>query len=261
MKVDALRYCISDWDQAEKCLSNNSKDLHISVTRFVNNRSLVGRRISVTHTKLGVLFSTLIAPSGQLVSTDDEAAHVMSVEEILSQLALFGFLIKYREEYALSGEQLSYLIELQRIGFDKICPVIVLQRDAHARTKKFIRRICAIDSGENSELLIGGVKLTEAELAKKCLSSTLMDITDISLAKKFQWDWLTYPISIQTILDANGTIRTPIGYEEVTDYDEYPTEDEIPAELPSITEDIVVDTPPSDTSTEGFHIYTGEDDG
>lgn len=206
MSKPKLRYEISNWVQATKCLSNNSKSLHITVSDFIMNPHLTGTRVAVESKQFGTLFAVVVNPRGSYITeeVDGNLIPQLTTSQILEQLALYGFYIIFKQEQTLSGDQLSYLMDLQRLGYDKITRIHVAERTPDHGIK-VTRRIVAIDLAENQDLIDFDKKLTFVDYSQRMKSGVLSDITDASHDRKFEWDWLSYTIAIEDILDANMT--------------------------------------------------------
>lgn len=240
-ELKRLRYSISSWLQATKCLSNNSKELHISVANYIHNVDFEGQIISVLHAKYGVMFAAITSGRGYLISDTDEDGHelpLLTTEQVLKQLEKFGFDIKYEEEPNLSGEQLTFLTNLYDLGYDAITRVKIkypkITRNAYI----------AYDSSKGVEYLSFNTMVSKAEFDASLESSAIVDVAKMN--KDLEWDWLTYTCQIKDLLDDNSTVhhigeRSPV------------------VEPPIIDE---VDVPVTELSTpdiSGYHIYGAVD--
>ena len=116
-----LRYSISSWRQLVDVKSNNSPRLSISVTDFIQNREIAGLRICVEHENFGPMFTCILKAHGSIVTCPGNSYyHEFTVDDILKELYKYGFYIKYDPKNALTGNQLEYLMTLDKLGFDKI---------------------------------------------------------------------------------------------------------------------------------------------
>ena len=103
-----LRYRISNWKQLEGAKSNNSRDLSISVTTFVNDHRLNGQRIKVEHRVFGTLFACIVSGKGTLLTENSEGyIHEFTPAQILAELEKFGYYIQYDPTEQLSGNQID----------------------------------------------------------------------------------------------------------------------------------------------------------
>jgi len=182
--ADPLRYKISSWKQLPGCLSNTSKHLKIHVSSIFKDPGLTGLRITVEHCMFGTLFATVLNANGELIYP--EYANRLSDEEILKQLANYGFLIEYTPEVKLPPEQLNYLRTLQTLGFDKIRILPVKFRDGKVEIKTVVFNV---EHNPNwlSYPYEAPYKEWEAALAK---TGSALNITDVSITKQFDWGWL-----------------------------------------------------------------------
>ena len=129
---DSLRYRISSISQLPQCKSNNSRDLSIKVEQLLNNPILNGTKVSVCHTDFGVLFSTVLDASGNMVDSKVGGTQNMSWDIIKQELAKYGFVVDYRPEEKLSNAQIEYLKTLNNLRFDKIRFISVYHVDKNS---------------------------------------------------------------------------------------------------------------------------------
>lgn len=211
MELNELRYEISDWTQATECLSNNSRQLSIEVSKLIRNKRIRGTRISVVHPEFGNLFTAIVQAAGSFITDHSEsglAIPEMTTSEILTQLSRFGFNIIYVQEKSLPGPQLAYLMKLVELGYDKITKVIVRSRvDGNLRDVKVV---VAIDTAENQDLIHFETVLTEVQFAERASKGTIFNLTEPSKELNFEWDWLSYTIAIEDILEANLDKKKPV---------------------------------------------------
>lgn len=244
-ELQRLRYSISSWSQATKCLSNNSKDLHISVADYIHNVDFEGQILSVVHTKYGTMFATITNGQGHLISETDEDGRqlpLLTTEEVLRQLEKFGFDITYAEEPNLSGEQLTFLTNLYDLGYDAITRVRI-------KYPKITRTAyIAYNSSKSVKYLKFDtmVSKTEFDASLECGEIANIAKMDTSL----EWDWLTYTCQISDLLDDNSVVhrideRSPVVEPPIIEGETVPPV--IPeAEMPTTFA-------PVDPS--GYHIY------
>ncbi len=198
-----LRYQISDWKQLCKCKSNNSSKLKINVTEFIQNSDVRGTRISVDHELLGTLFTYVVNLSGGIISpVSSSIDSELSTNEILAQLAKFGFLVTFKEYAHLSGDQLQYLMTLQNLHFDKIRLLNVW--DASSGIKEFTTYVVAFKLDFLSDWLNAGYSPSKSEYLEAMNAGYAINISAISRDKEFRWDWLyNWVADINDILESN----------------------------------------------------------
>lgn len=199
MEPTPLRYNISSWYQATQCLSNNSSHLHIVVSDFVQNDALEGLRIAVEHDTLGVLFSYVLADSGDIISRID-VSYLLTTQQILQQLSLYGFLITFNQKAYLPGDQLQFLMTLQGLHFDKLRLLPVL--DPATRTGKTL--IVAFKIADHPEWLDNTATAYLSEFKQATATGTAFNISTISESERYRWDWLDYVADIDDILRDNA---------------------------------------------------------
>lgn len=207
-KKDPLRYRISDWRQLKNCLSNNSKDLSISVTTFLQDDRLNGLRIQVIHEDFGVLFACVIDAKGRIVTDiNDEEQPEFTVAQILTELKKYGFLIEYHPTEHLPGNQLSFLINVSNLGFDKLRIMNVWRWENGV--KVFNQNIVVFNSKEHPDWLNAGYSASQTEFKDALMNSSAVNITLVSEVNNYNWSWLyNFVASISDILEDNTGIRT-----------------------------------------------------
>lgn len=182
-----LRYRISTWLQLKHCRSNLSKSLRIEVNQFVNSSVLTGTRIAVVHELYGTLFACLVDAYGSLVQPDESGqVPELTPETIINELYKFGFNVVYRPASSLSGDQLSYLMTLKGLGYDKIRVLPVNQTDNVSKVY-----IVAFQPSALGNWLNSGYASSVSEFTAALNAGTACNLTDISRTKKFDWSWLT----------------------------------------------------------------------
>ena len=242
-ELKRLRYRISNWSQAVKCLSNNSKELHISLANYMHNSDFEGRILSVVHTKFGTMFATVVDGQGRILSVTDEHGDelpLLTTAEVLKQLEKFGFDISYEEEPHLSGEQLTFLMKLRDLGFDAITKVKV----QHPKTSRYCT--IAYDSSQTLEYLSFNSAVSKAQFDKSLEDGAIVNIAKMDTT--LEWDWLTYTCQIDDLLEANSVVhhiseRSPA----------LPTTEVISSDVAEQPAEIATPDP------SGFHIYGAVD--
>lgn len=184
-----LRYQISNWKQLPNCKSNNSKQLHLHVTDFIQNNDINGVRITLDHDVYGELFSYVVNASGSLVSTfDKDIKYELTTDDILTQLAKYGFLITFHSWEDLSGDQVQYLMTLQNLHFDKIRLLSVW--DAPNGVKEFKLHVVAFQVEQLPDWLNAGYAPSKTEFLDALNSGYAINISAISETRNYRWDWL-----------------------------------------------------------------------
>ncbi len=195
-----LRYRISSWTQLPDCLSNNSKNYYITVTDLTQQKDINGLVLTVHHAKYGVLFSAMPDSSGKLISEyDEEGVDIpsMTCEEILTQLKRFGFDIQYNQESSLPDYTLSFLMQLDDLGYSKITRIHV----GRAPGKNYV---VALKADGNEDIYTFGSSITEAKFNKKLASNNVINITE---QKDVTWTWVDRTYNIEDVLQANADIE------------------------------------------------------
>ena len=198
-----LRYNISNWFQLSECKSNNSTDLYITVKRVIDDGShrLTGTIILVNHTQYGTLFACLINSNGTLLTPDPDSGMIkeFSTDEICKELYKFGFDVTFKINQHLSGEQISYLMTLSDLKFDKIRKLYVQNLDGH-----YAEYLVAFNVEKCPDWIANDFTCGIKPFLNALNSSGAMNLTDLEQTKGFDWTWLTYVANIDDIIEDNG---------------------------------------------------------
>lgn len=202
-----LRYNISNWLQLSKCRSNNSVDLYITVKQIIDDGShrLQGINILVNHTQYGTLFACLIKSNGSLLTPDPESGIIkeFTTDEILAELNKFGFDVTFEINQHLSGEQISYLITLSELNYDKLRVLPVYDQDSLGN-RIFSDYIVAFNVEQCPEWLDVNNVSSKRDFLTKLNDGVAVNLTYVSKTSQFDWTWLTYVANIEDIIRDNG---------------------------------------------------------
>lgn len=210
-----LHYNISNWLQLSECRSNNSADLYITVKQVIDDGShrLTGIIIMVNHTQYGNLFTCLINSSGSLLTPDPISGIIkeFSTDEILAELNKFGFDVTFEINQHLSGDQISYLITLSDLGFDKLRKLYVYIDDntiisttSEKSQRHYSEYLVAFNVENCPDWIQNDYTCSSKTFLKALESSGAMNLTDLKQTKGFDWTWLTYVANIDDIIEDNG---------------------------------------------------------
>ena len=198
-----LRYNISNWLQLSGCKSNNSTDLFITVKQVIDDGShrLTGLIIQVNHTQYGTLFACLVNASGTLLTPDPDSGIIreFSTDEILKVLNTFGFDITFSINQHLSGDQISFLITLNDLGFDKLRMLEVQQSDG-----RYANYLVAFNVEKCPDWIKNDFTCGRKPFLESLNNSGAMNLTDLKQTKGFDWTWLTYVANIEDIIEDNN---------------------------------------------------------
>lgn len=199
-----LRYNISNWMQLAECKSNNSTDLYITVRQIIDDGShrLQGINILVNHNQYGTLFACLVNSSGTLLTPDPDSGIIkeFSTEEILVELNKFGFDVTFEINQHLSGNQISYLMTINDLGYDKLRRLYVQDKpDGGYSEYIVVFNVAKCPDWINMDFCCGKKPFVDA-----LMSSGAMNLTDLEQTKGFDWTWLTYVANIEDIIEDNG---------------------------------------------------------
>lgn len=198
------RYRISDWHQLTRCLSNNSRDLSITVTDFIQNFKLNGIRIQVSHNEFGVMFACVVNSSGSLISSDSSNWAVdMTPASIIQQLAKFGFLVEYSPVDHLPGHQLRFLQTISKLNFDKLRVLPVNSLSDGSKSVRYC--LVAFNVKDNPTWINSSYVASSAEYLAALSNGSAMNLENISDQNNYDWSWLDYVANISDILRDNAT--------------------------------------------------------
>ena len=198
-----LRYNISNWLQLSEGKSNNSTDLYITVKQVIDDGShrLTGIIILVNHTQYGTLFACTINSTGSLLTPDPSSGIIkeFTTDEILAELNKFGFDVTFEINQHLGGDQISYLMTLYDLGFDKLRMLEVQQLDGMYSNYLVAFNVDKCPDWIQNDFTCGRKVFLEA-----LNNSGAMNLTDLKQTKGFDWTWLTYVANIEDIIEDNG---------------------------------------------------------
>lgn len=203
MNLTPLRYNISNWAQATECLSNNSPDLSISVST-ITDRILSGQLISVHHVLYGTLFAAMTSGDGVIVSDNNGYGMPitwMSTDEILAQLARFGFYITYNVQAHLPGDTLACLMKLYNLGFDQISRIKVNPK--HSDKSSFIA-VVSFNGAAHPSWLAYPCEISYEEFISASSDGTAFNVSGISQFLGIDWSWLTFVANISDVIRENS---------------------------------------------------------
>ena len=198
-----LRYNISNWLQLSECKSNNSADLYITVKQVIDDGShrLTGLIILVQHNQYGTLFACMVNADGTLLTKDQNSEIIweFTTDEITKILATFGFDITFHINQHLSGDQISYLMTVSDLGFDKLRRLIVQGTDG-----RYSEYIVVFNVAKCPEWIANDYVCGIKPFLESLNNSGAMNLTDLEQTKGFDWTWLTYVANIDDIIEDNG---------------------------------------------------------
>lgn len=198
-----LRYKISDWHQLTEVRSNNSRDLFISVADFIQDDRLNGLRIQVNHKAFGVLFACLINAHGTMISElSENLVYELTPKQILLQLKTFGFIVTYEPNKHISGSQLTFLMQLQGLGYDKLRILNVWHTENEVKVFKWY--VVAFNIKENPEWINNGYSPSEKEYETALKNGSCFNVSALCKEKNWSWSWLDYVANISDILEDNA---------------------------------------------------------
>lgn len=184
----ALKYRISSWKQLPKCLSNNSKYLHIRVGEYTAN-TLSGTRILIEHELLGTLFACLVNAHGELLcKNSQDVIFELTPTQILQELEKFGFFVIYNPVSDLSGDQIDFLITINKLKYDKIRILSVWNIEHGAKQLK--EYVVAFLAQDNPQWLNASYSPSHSEFVSALSQGTAFNVSSLSECAQYNWAWL-----------------------------------------------------------------------
>jgi hypothetical protein len=183
---EPLRYNISNWLQLSECRSNNSADLYITIKQVIDDGShrLTGIIILVQHTQYGTLFACIINSSGSLLTPDPVSGKIkeFTTDEILAELNKFGFDVTFEINQHLSGDQISFLMTVNDLGYDKL-RVLSVQDKPDGRYSDYL---VVFNVEKCPDWIYNDYTCGKKVFVDALTSSGAMNITDLPQNKGFQ---------------------------------------------------------------------------
>lgn len=200
--LNDLRYRISDLHQLKYALSNNSRDLKIVVSDFIQDDRLGGIRIQVVHHQFGVLYACVVNAYGSMVSMLDDDRSRKEIDNLLYELKKYGFIIMYKPQKNLPSNQIEYLISLNKLGFDKIRILNVYHYENGI--KQFRWYVVAFNVDLVSDWINNAYSPSYDEFSSALESGGAINISALSDTHRWSWDWLDFVGDIDDILKDNA---------------------------------------------------------
>lgn len=198
-----LRYKIVDWHQLVDVQSNNSSDLRVRVTDFINDTRLSGTRISVVHKDFGTLFSCLINASGSLITdVNDNISFEFTTDQILEALSKYGFIVEYNQKSHLPEGQLTFLSSLQTLGYDKLRILDVYQ--VKYGEKQYKSYLVVFNIEQNPSWIDNMHIASESEFLEALRNGSAVNVSATNGANSWSWGWLNFVANISDILEENA---------------------------------------------------------
>ena len=183
-----LQYKINSWDQLSQCRSNNSPDLRIRVSKYVQNQDIEGTKIEVTHPTYGTLFALTILPRGDLITNiEKDNLDTIHHDQLLNELKRYGFYVLYEESEYLPSGQVRLLKTLQGLRFDKLRLFVV--HDLSDQWEDTLR-VTAFNLIDHQDWLNASYSPSKKEWETAILDGTAFNVSGLDEAKKYHWDFL-----------------------------------------------------------------------
>ena len=200
-----LRYEITDWHQAVNAMSNNSPELKLKITDFINDDRLTGLRISVWHQQFGTIFACVLNADGSFVdNTDGNVLPEFSTVRILEELAKYGFYIVYKQKQHLPSDQIEYLKTVQNLDYDKLRFISVQIKERFGETH-YTKYIVVFNIEKNPRWLDINHVASESEFTEALRNGSAVNISEQSKKFRWDWNWLNFVANISDIIEENAT--------------------------------------------------------
>lgn len=170
-----------------------------------------GTIVSVEHKDFGTVFACLVNSSGSILSpVAYEFMPELTTDQILAELYKFGFDIEFKPENNIPGDQLEFLMTVDRLGYQKIRTLCVYHYD-NGKTRVAKNHVVLFNVVENvnENWLNNTYACSEKEFTERLRDGSCMDLCNLSEERKFNWGWLTYVANIFDILRNNSDVEMP----------------------------------------------------
>lgn len=169
------------------CRSNNSPDLKINVSTFMQNDEIVGKHVEVYHPIYETLFAYTITPKGGLITEFDDTTDVMHTSTLLNELKRYGFYVDYVEEFNLSSGQIDLLRTVSGLHYDKLRLVAVHEDRDYDIVKNYI---IAFNMKTHSQWLNSNYSPSRIEFNQALLDGSAFNISNMEYASQYNWSWI-----------------------------------------------------------------------
>ena len=163
---------------------------------------LTGIIILVQHNQYGTLFACMVNADGTLLTKDSNSEIIweFTTDEITKILATFGFDVTFHINQHLSGNQISYLMTVSDLGYDKLRRLLVQDKP----DGKYSEYIVVFNVAKCPDWIANDFTCGKKPFVDALISSGAMNLTDLEQTKGFDWTWLTYVANIEDIIEDNG---------------------------------------------------------
>lgn len=159
----------------------------------------------------------MISGTGRIISREDEEGQYLpflSTQEILKQIAKFGFYVEFNEMSNLPGPTLDYIQNIMQLGYQKITRILLQttskEGDIMWRNSVIVYKVVP----DNTDLLGFGMKISRKNWMDKVDANTVLNVTDEGI----DWDWVDCMYNLSDVMDENLDKADP--YETKTDVQE-----------------------------------------
>lgn len=195
-----LRYNISDWHRLTEVKSNNSRKLRIDVTDLIQSDILTGMTISVIYKGYPMpLFSYTIGAEGTAVTPNTGVD--LTKDQILEELARYGFLVTFNQSRHLPQSMLDYLTTVNNLGYDKLRKITVNSESWGNQYKTTYVVVFSVE--KCPEWINNSLEVTEKEFNDALISSGAINLSNIETTNQFDWGWLNFVADIDDIISEN----------------------------------------------------------
>lgn len=146
----------------------------------------------------------MIDAKGAIVDPATEPPE-LTPTQILTELSKFGFLIEYSPQAHLPASQLSYLITLQGLHYDKLR--ILRVWDMVNNTEQSQVYVVAFKSDPNGNWLNNDYSPRRSEYLSALENGSAINISAISQEQNYNWSWLYgFVANIEDVLAENAEV-------------------------------------------------------
>jgi hypothetical protein len=198
LRTQPRRYRINKWTQLNNIPSDNSSAVRIKVSEFCQSDILQGININITDPKRGTVFAYTINAQGTL---SNSTVNELSVEQILQELARWGFNVVFSPEFNLSIAQSRFIRSFLEMGCTHIRPLDVNGIN-HTFLVAFNINDKRLDDYPRNfrRKLLQSTYIFHHQEWNELLTCGIIQVNKQENYKQFSWNWLHFVAEINDLV-------------------------------------------------------------
>jgi hypothetical protein len=153
-----------------------------------------------------VLFACIINARGNIIDEYDNNDNIViefTPIQIINELAKYGFLVVYQPNKNLTGEQIDYLLTLDKLKYDKIRILNVYHYEHGVQVFKWY--VVGFKVDNKKDWLNNAYSPSDKEFKQSLVDGSAINISAISKQHRWNWSWLYgYVANISDVLEDNA---------------------------------------------------------